>query len=321
MHSVDEIMKKKDLLIMDGAMATELERKGLDLNDALWSAKVLAEKPEAIREVHYDYFVNGADCSTSASYQATVEGYCSRGYTKEEAEELIARSIKVLKEAREQWWEKEGKDSRRCYPLVAASIGPYGAYLADGSEYTGNYDCTEEEYRAFHLHRMEILKEAGADIFAVETMPRLDEAVACAKMLEELECDYWVSFSFKNSGQINDGTSVEEVAETLKGYPHLKFIGVNCTAPVFVEKIVKRFKELTEVPVCVYPNRGEEYDPVTKTWKGARDGKTYLDWVREWYQAGASAIGGCCRTKPEDIRMIYDWYEKEKKHRKIEYKG
>lgn len=321
MSRVDEVMKQKELFIMDGAMATELERKGLDLNDSLWSAKVLAEQPEAIRDVHYDYFVNGADCSTSASYQATVAGYEAKGYSKEEAKKLIARSMEMLLEAREAWWEKEGKDFGRCYPLAAASIGPYGAYLADGSEYTGNYHCTEEEYRDFHFERMKILKEAGADIFAVETMPRLDEAVACAKMLEELECDYWISFSFSTPDRINDGTTLETVVEKLKSYPHLKFIGVNCTAPMFVEQIIRTFKTLTDIPICAYPNRGEEYDPVTKTWRGPNDGKTYLDWAKEWYRAGASAIGGCCRTKPEDIRQIYEWSKEEHpRMKKIDYK-
>ena len=317
MKYLEKILDKKDLLIMDGAMATELERKGFDLNDSLWSAKVLAEHPEAIRDIHYEYFANGADCSTAASYQATIAGYQRKGYTEAEAEHLIARSVEILKEAREKWWNDAGKNSGRMYPLAAASIGPYGAYLADGSEYRGDYHCTEEEYRAFHFQRMKILKNAGVDIFAVETIPRLDEAVACARMLEELECDYWVSFTFKTPGMISDGSRIEEVVKQLHNFPHLRYIGVNCTPPVFIEKIIRKLRQLTDIPVCVYPNSGETYDIENKVWLENKDGKTYVDWAKEWYRVGARAIGGCCRTRPEDIKAIYEWYDEERKDKKI----
>ncbi|MCI2056449.1 MAG: homocysteine S-methyltransferase [Oscillibacter sp.] len=312
MSSIDEIWKQKDLVILDGAMATELERKGLNLNDSLWSARALVEQPDMIKAVHYDYFVSGADCSTSASYQATIPGYLKSGYTKSEAESLIARSMTLLLAARDEWWANEGRDSGRPHPLAAAAIGPYGAFLANGSEYTGDYTCTEEEYRAFHLPRLQILKDAGTEIFAVETLPRLDEAIACANMLEELGCDYWLSFTFHNARQISEGTSIEEVAAALKeGFPHLKAVGVNCTPPAFVEGIVRNFKAVSSLPVCVYPNRGEVYDAVSKTWHGSADGKTFGNWAAEWYRAGATIIGGCCRTRPEDIKEVADWYDKE----------
>lgn len=317
MNSIDGIWKQKDLVILDGAMATELERKGLDLNDSLWSARVLAEHPEVIQAVHRDYFVSGADCSTSASYQATIPGFMASGYTRREAEDLIARSMTLLRKARDEWWEEEGKASGRLYPLAAAAVGPYGAYLANGSEYTGNYSRTEKEYRAFHLPRMQILKDSGAEIFALETMPRLDEALACAGVLEELDRDYWVSFTFRSPRQISDGTAVEEIAATLKGFPHLKAVGVNCTPPAFVEGIIRNFRGLTSLPICVYPNRGEIYDAVTKTWHGSADGKTYGDWAQEWYRAGARVIGGCCRTRPADIRAIFDWYENMHRFRRL----
>lgn len=308
MNSIDEIWRQKDLVILDGAMATELERKGLDLNDSLWSARVLAEHPEVIQAVHRDYFASGADCSTSASYQATIPGFMASGYTRREAEQLIARSMTLLLKARDEWWEG-AKASGRLYPLAAAAVGPYGAYLANGSEYTGDYSQAEEEYRAFHLPRLQILKDSGAEIFALETMPRLDEALACAGMLEELGCDYWISFTFRSPHQISDGTSLEEIADALKGFPHLKAVGVNCTPPVFAEKIIRNFRAFTSLPICVYPNRGEAYDAVTKTWHGSVDGKTYGDWAQKWYRVGARVIGGCCRTRPEDIRAISDWYE------------
>ncbi len=134
--SFDEIRNEKDLIILDGAMATELEKKGLDLNDELWSAKVLESQPQAISEVHYDYFKNGADAGTSASYQASIAGFLKKGYSEQEAKDFIARSMELLLETRSRWWKEEGRSTGRCQPLAVGSIGPYGAYLADGSEYT-----------------------------------------------------------------------------------------------------------------------------------------------------------------------------------------
>ena len=237
----------------------------------------------------------------------------ARGYTKSEAEGLIARSMGLLLDARDAWWNDGGRDSGRPLPLAAAAIGPYGAYLSDGSEYTGAYACTEEEYRAFHLPRMRILKDAGAEIFAVETQPRLDEAVACARMLEELDADYWVTFTFRTASRISEGRTLQEAAAALEKFPHLKAIGVNCTPPTLVEEIVKGFRSVCAVPVCAYPNRGEVYDAVSKTWHGAPDGMTYGERARAWYRAGASVIGGCCRTRPEDIAEIAAWDDRERR--------
>ena len=307
----DEVKEQKELIILDGAMATELERKGLNLNDELWSAKVLAEQPEAIKEVHYDYFKNGADAGTSASYQASMAGFIKKGYSKQEAKDLIAHSMELLLSARKDWWEKEGRESGRVFPLAIGSIGPYGAYLADGSEYTGNYQVSEQELQEFHIRRMEILKETGAELFALETFPCLYEAVLCANMMERIGADYFVSFSCKNNNQIHDGTTIAQCAKALTGLKHLKAIGVNCTQPQFVEDIIKQYKEATTLPIVVYPNSGELYDANDKVWHGSKEQKTYGEWAKEWYQAGATIIGGCCRTTPNDINQIYHWYNQK----------
>lgn len=304
MGKFEELLHKQGYLVFDGPMGTELERRGYDVNDALWSAKFLKEDPDAIRQIHYDYFKAGADVVTCASYQASIPGFLKAGYTKEEAKSLIVKSLDLVKEARDAWWEAEGKASGRPYPLVAGDIGPYGAYLADGSEYTGSYDLTDDAYRDFHLERMKLLKAAGADVFAVETCPKLGEAKACASMLEELGADYWVSFSFRSTDQISDGTRIEEIAKTLtkEAYPHLQALGVNCTPPEYVMGLIRNYKSLTDLPVVVYPNSGEIYDGLTKTWHGAPDGLRFEDRLPGWILAGADAVGGCCRTRPEDIQ-------------------
>lgn len=305
-NTFDNVMNEVKTMIVDGAMATELEAMGCDLNDELWSAKVLAEQPELIKKVHLSYFKAGADCGITASYQATIPGYMKKGYSEEDAEKLIVRSVKLLQDAREEWWSTEGRNSGRVYPLIAAAIGPYGAYLADGSEYRGDYNISVEELKKFHKKRMELLWNAGAEILAVETIPSLTEALAVAEIVEEIGAECWISFSCKNETEISDGTPIRECAKKLNGISCVKAIGLNCTAPHFVESLIKEIKKETDKPVIVYPNSGEIYDAETKTWHGAKDGKTYGQWAEIWYKAGAGVIGGCCRTTPANIKEVYD---------------
>ncbi len=311
-QSFEELNKQKNLIVMDGPMGTELERRGYNVNDRLWSAKILRDDPAAIRRIHYDYCAAGADILTCASYQASVKGLCEAGCSQARAEELIALSLRLVQEARESWWEEGGRLSGRPLPLAAGDIGPYGAYLSDASEYTGAYRLSRSEYREFHLPRMRILQETGAEIFAVETMPRLDEALVCAELLEEMGADYWISFTFRDESHICEGRPVSEVTAALRDLPHLKAVGVNCTPPEYVRGIVRRLRAGTDLPICVYPNSGEIYDGVTKTWHGVPGAQTFDGMARGWYAEGARLIGGCCRTTPDDIRTIAGWTEEEK---------
>lgn len=307
----DEVIKQKDIVVLDGAMSTELENIGINLNDSLWTAKVLAEEPEAIKQVYSNYITSGADACMTASYQASILGYTQRGYSIEEAESFIANSIYLLLEARKEWWESEGKKSGRIIPLAIASIGPYGAYLADGSEYTGNYDVTEANLRNFHKRRIEILKEAGAEIFGLDTFPNLTEAKICAEIFEELKVDFYASFSFKNEKVTNSGNTILECVEGLNKYKKLKAIGVNCTKPKYITDIIKGYKKVTDLPIIVYPNSGEEYDPITKKWNGEKDLTIYTNWLNDWAEAGATIIGGCCGVTHEDINQIYKFFKSQ----------
>jgi homocysteine S-methyltransferase len=185
MQPIASILDRYPALVIDGALATELERRGCDLKDELWSAKILLEQPEIIKQVHYDYFNAGADCAITASYQASIEGFAKRGLNEKEAIALIQKSVKLATQARDEFWADEFNRIGRYKPFVAASVGPYGAFLADGSEYRGSYGLTEKELIDFHRPRMKALIEAGADILACETIPALIEAQALAKLLKE----------------------------------------------------------------------------------------------------------------------------------------
>lgn len=312
--TLQETLDKSGIIVIDGSMSTALERLGCDLNDSLWTAKALVSQSELVRQVHLDYFRAGADCGITNSYQATIPGLTARGYTLAEAERIISSSVEVFLDARQGWWESEGRSNGRAYPLCLGSVGPYGAYLADGSEYRGNYGIPKSELRDFHRRRMELLWQAGADLLLIETLPSLEEALIAADIAEELEADYWVSFSCKDSSHIHEGDLLRYCATALAaGHPHLKMIGVNCMPPQFAEHLISQLRASCPLPVAVYPNSGEVYDPVTKTWHGNRDGMAFGDYARRWMRAGAAAVGGCCRTVDSHIQEVYKAREVFKK--------
>ncbi|WP_342047325.1 homocysteine S-methyltransferase [Bacillus sp. OTU530] len=303
-NPIEAILRDYSIMILDGALATELEKHGCDLNDPLWSARILLENPEVIYQVHADYFRAGADCAITASYQATFDGFIKRGLSKQQAVEVIKNTVVLAKRARDDFW-KEEMQSIRPKPLVVASVGPYGAYLADGSEYIGNYDVTDEALADFHRPRMAALIDAGADLLALETIPSLKEA----KVLDSLLKDYpevcaWLSFSLKNEQAISDGTLLGECARVFESSKQIAAIGLNCAPSSVVTEAIKVLKANTQKPIIVYPNSGEIYDSETKTWYG-KEACNELDLQsEEWYRVGARLIGGCCRTTPRLIEQI-----------------
>lgn len=308
MNPVVNILNQKKLVILDGALATELEQRGCDINNSLWSATILAKNPEIIKSVHLDYFLCGADCAITASYQATIEGFVKNGYSEKEARNLITKSVQIAKEARDEFWADENNRTNRVYPLVAASVGPYGAYLADGSEYRGNYNIGHEELKNFHRDRIKLLVDAGCDILACETIPCLEEAKALVEVLKEFEGIYcWISFSCKSKTQISDNTLIKDCGEYLENCEQVAAVGINCTPPQYVESLINELKPTTNKPIVVYPNSGQEYDATTKEWSGNSESKCYGQLSKVWYEAGAKLIGGCCQTTPDDIKAIATW--------------
>ena len=303
MNPIQTVLETQRFVVLDGALATELEARGCDLNDPLWSARVLLEMPELIRAVHMDYFRAGADCATTASYQATFAGFALRGIGQAQAAELMRLSVRLALEARDAFWA-EGHEGR-CKPFVAASVGPYGAFLADGSEYRGDYGLTMAQLEGFHRPRMAVLAASGADLLALETIPSLLEARALVNLLEEFpQISAWLSFSAKNATQICNGETLEECAALFAEHPQIAAIGVNCTAPEYVADLIGSARAVTSTPLLAYPNSGERYDPVDKTWFGTDSCTDFVIQAQSWLERGASVIGGCCRTSPEHIKQL-----------------
>ena len=291
------------VVILDGALATELERRGANLNDALWSAKILLENPELIRQVHYDYLVAGADVITTASYQATFEGFARRGLDREQAAELMRLSVRLALEARDAFWAESANRMGRLRPLVAASVGPYGAYLADGSEYRGDYGLSAAALMDFHRPRMAVLAASGVDLLACETLPCQIEGEALLALLAEFPTTpAWLSFSCRSGEEVSDGGSFASCAALADRSEQVVAVGVNCTAPRYVEDLLEVARSATQKPLLCYPNSGEAWDPLNNCWIGTTGVTDFHTPAQRWHAAGASLIGGCCRTTPEDIR-------------------
>lgn len=307
-NPIEAALRAFPTLIVDGAMATELERRGCDLRDPLWSAKVLLEAPELIVQVHGDYFAAGADVAITASYQATFEGFARRGISHDDAAALMTRSVRLAAEARDDFWADRAVRAGRPRPLVAASIGPYGAFLHDGSEYRGDYGLSEAALMDFHRPRMAVLAAAGADLLACETIPCLVEAQALARLLPEFPGTWaWFSFSARDGAHISHGESIAACAALLDAHPQVAAVGVNCTAPAHITSLITALGGATTKPIVVYPNSGEVYRAADGTWQGDGACATFGAQAQTWRAAGARLLGGCCRTTPAHIRALATW--------------
>ncbi|XVF38267.1 hypothetical protein REPUB_Repub20aG0085800 [Reevesia pubescens] len=315
----DFLAKCGGYAVVDGGFATELERHGQDLNDPLWSAKCLISSPHLVRRVHLDYLDAGANVIITASYQATIQGFEAKGLSREEAETLIRRSVEIACEARQIYHDRCTKDSSdflhngnntRRPVLVAASVGSYGAYLADGSEYSGNYgdSVTLETLKEFHRRRLQTLAKSGADLIAFETIPNKLEAQAYAELLKEegIDIPAWFSFSSKDGINVVSGDSISECASIADSCKQVVAVGINCTPPRFIHGLILSIRKVTNKAVVIYPNSGETYDAESKQWvksSGVAD-EDFVSYVGKWRDAGASLFGGCCRTTPNTIRAI-----------------
>jgi homocysteine S-methyltransferase len=280
------------VLVSDGGLATELEARGHDLSDDLWSARLLIDAPEAIIAAHAAFYRAGAAVATTASYQASFDGFAAGGISRDDAERLMRLSVSLAAQARDE----VGGDGR----WVAASVGPYGAALANGEEYIGRYGLSVVELAQWHLPRLEILADAGADVLAIETVPDIDEAEALVGAVQRLGVPAWLSYTI-DGAQTRAGQPLAE-AFAVADVPEIVAVGVNCCAPADVLPAIQIAREVTDKPVVVYPNSGEVWDGPGRRWVGTSRWSPELP--AQWVAAGARIVGGCCRVTPDDIAAL-----------------
>lgn len=288
------------LRVLDGAMATELERRGCNISGPLWSAHVLDTSPEAIRQVHLNYLRAGADCISTASYQVSAIGYSEMGRPREDAAWALRRSVEIAEVAREQY----GRESDR--PIrIAASLGPYGAALHNGAEFHGRYKIRPGDLERFHAERLAAVAETKADLVALETIPSLEEARAILAALAGFPAlRAWLSFTCRDEEHVAHGEKLADCATLLNGSEQVVAVGVNCTHPRFVGSLIAAAQSATGKPILVYPNSGETWDAANRHWLGESNIEEYEAWAASWFRAGAQAVGGCCRTTPDHIRAV-----------------
>jgi homocysteine S-methyltransferase len=285
-------------VVLDGGLSTELESRGYDVSSALWSARLLRDDPDALVAVHAAFAAAGAQVATTASYQATFPGFAAAGIDAREARALMTRSVRLA---------REGLAAAGQPGWVAASVGPYGAFLADGSEYTGGYvaDMTVADLRAFHRPRLQVLAEAGADVLACETLPAATEVEALLAELTELGVPAWLSLTTVLDDAVprtRRGERLADVAALARGVEAVIAVGVNCTHPAGVPAAVAVAAAASGKPAVAYPNSGEEWDAGAHRWTGAPG----VGDVSDWLAAGARLVGGCCRVRPDDVGAITD---------------
>ncbi|HEY5981596.1 MAG TPA: homocysteine S-methyltransferase [Microlunatus sp.] len=284
-------------ILLDGGLATELEAAGEDLSGTLWSGRLLLESPDAVTAAHARFFAAGARVATTASYQLSFDGLAAVGVERRAAEALLRRSVAVAADARESAADPEG-----CW--VAASVGPYGAALADGSEYRGDYGLTVAELRAWHRPRLATLASAGADVLAIETIPCLAEVEALLSEVAGTGVPCWLSLTCATASTTRAGEAVVEAFAMARDVGEVIAVGVNCLPPADAGPLVATAARVTGKPVVVYPNSGEDWDAVARSWRGS--GSVLAGEVGGWVDDGARLVGGCCRVTPAEIAVLAD---------------
>jgi homocysteine S-methyltransferase len=298
---------RREVLVLDGGLSNQLEDQDLDLSDELWSARLLADDPDQILAAHLAYVRAGAQVLITSSYQATFQGFARRGIGGAKAAELLSRSVELAREAARQAGIPDS-------PVwIAASVGPYGAMLADGSEYRGRYGLSVRQLELFHLPRIEVLAQSAPDVLALETVPDSDEAEAMLRAAEGTGVPVWLSYTIDGSAT-RAGQPLEEAFALAAGNDQVIAVGVNCCAPRDAASAIAVAAQVTGKPVVVYPNSGESWDGTARSWSGqSESGGSAFDpggsafdpaLVRTWRDAGASLIGGCCRVGPAAIAAL-----------------
>jgi homocysteine S-methyltransferase len=289
-------------VVIDGGLATQCEAMGCNIDGNLWSGVLLRDDPQSIVAANRAYLDAGARIVTTASYQASRHGFMQEGATASEADRLVQSSVMLARQARDEF-VRDNPDART--PLIAASIGPYGAVLHDGSEYTGDYDISEDELRKFHRERLELLDTGDVDLLACETIPSAVEAFVLCEILGEAHNPAWISFSCRDASHLVDGTPLAEVAGMFAEHPSVLAVGANCVPPDIVVPLITTLRNAApEKSIVVYPNSGEVYCVENNTWLGTATPLQCEHAANEWIAAGATVVGGCCRIGPEQIAAM-----------------
>ncbi len=278
------------MIKLDGGLSTALENNGNKLTTSLWTGELIRTNPAEITKAHLDFINAGAQIIITSSYQLSSPGCSERGWSEQETDQALITSTKLAKDAASQ----SGKSVK-----VAASIGPYGASLADGSEYKGNYGVTKFVLKDFHSKRLELLISTSPDYLALETMPDTFEVEILLELLKNCPIPFWISYSCRQGNQTNAGQSFHAAVDLAKA---AMAVGINCTGPELITDLLRSAS--SSKPFIVYPNSGRVWDAKNKVWTGSGSAGFSDKLISEWVGAGAQIIGGCCGIGASEINEM-----------------
>ena len=306
MNKVNNWINQQDHILIDSSMSTGLEERGLKLNSNLWTAAALESHEDLIVDVHKKYFDAGSSMTTTNTYQASVPGLVKAGYSEDQAIALIKKAVELADRGRNESTNPNPK-------WLLGGVGPYGAFLANGSEYTGDYSLTDEEYIAFHEGRIKAMVEAGIDVLILETLPNINELKAITEYTKQFDIPVIVAASLRDKSHLADGSSLIEVASFLESQEHVIAYGLNCTKPQLVTPALKVLKQShpTHKPFIAFPNSGATYNPEIKEWN--HDDLSFEEFdelIAQWFNLDLKFVGGCCCMTEEQEQHIHDKFLK-----------
>lgn len=306
MNKVNNWINQQDHILIDSSMSTGLEERGLKLNSNLWTAAALESHEDLIVDVHKKYFDAGSSMTTTNTYQASVPGLVKAGYSEDQAIALIKKAVELADRGRNESTNPNPK-------WLLGGVGPYGAFLANGSEYTGDYSLTDEEYIAFHEGRIKSMIEAGIDVLILETFPNINELKAITEYTKQLDIPVIVAASLRDKSHLADGSSLIEVASFLESQEHVIAYGLNCTKPQLVTPALKVLKQShpTHKPFIAFPNSGATYNPEIKEWN--HDDLSFEEFdelIAQWFNLDLKFVGGCCCMTESQEQHIHDKFFK-----------
>ena len=278
------------MIKLDGGLSTALENNGNKLTTSLWTGELIRTNPAQITKAHLDFINAGAQIIITSSYQLSYTGCGARGWSEDETNQALIASTLLAKNA----VIESGKDVK-----LAASVGPYGASLADGSEYKGNYAVSKQVLKDFHGKRLEILISTSPDYLALETMPDTFEVEVLLDLLTDCPIPFWISYSCKEGNQTNAGQDFQSAVDLAQS---AMAVGINCTKPELITDLLRSAK--SDKPYVVYPNSGRVWDAENKVWTGSAAIGFSDELVSQWIKAGAEIVGGCCGIGAAEIEQL-----------------
>lgn len=326
---MDQFLEKRHL-VLDGALGTQLESiipndsEIQPKNDPLWSTKVLMTQPKLIERIHYQYLQSGSDIIMTSTYQASCAGLIkyANSYTDEVAH-VWERSVDMANNAiRRHKLENNTKPIRNRDPIICGSVGPYGAFLANGAEYTGEYGMiSNEELEKHHFKLLQFLiLHPDVKLIAIETIPNFREFKVLVNLLTKLlslhgpNQKFYLSINVRNESEMCDGTPVEKVMNYLNFkmktmgilQRNIFAIGYNCVDYHLVTSLIDNLTMFNEfhIPMIVYPNLGYVYSTKHEEYIAYQDTNELELMILDWLKRGVKIIGGCCGSGPQEIEKI-----------------